>query len=109
MNKPAEKKDDLLSIIREVAMTQGGSSEQIRAALEAKLGVGGVQALELLSNYAQGEMGDDETASDAEMQALALSRQLVRPLLQTRMQRQIDKVESATSKKKQRRAPAAKR
>ena len=106
--KPTEKKGDLLAIIREVAMTTGGSSAEIKAALEAKLGVGGLQALELLSSYAQGEMDDDETASEAEMQAVALSRQLVRPLLEKRMQHQIDKVDKATAKKKQRRAPAAK-
>ena len=106
--KPTEKKDDLLAIIREVAMTTGGSSAEIKAALEAKLGVGGLQALELLSSYAQGEMDDDETASEAEMQAVALSRRLVRPLLEKRMQHQIDKVDKATAKKKQRRAPAAK-
>jgi len=106
--KPTEMKDDLLAIIREVAMTTGGSSAEIKAALEAKLGVGGLQALELLSSYAQGEMDDDETASEAEMQAVALSRQLVRPLLEKRMQHQIDKVDKATAKKKQRRAPAAK-
>ena len=105
--KPTEKRNDLLTTIREVAMTTGGSSTEFRAALEAKFGSGFVQALEVLGAYAQSDMDDGETALDAESQAVTLSRQVVRPLLENRLQGQIDKVDRASAKKK-RRAPRAK-
>jgi hypothetical protein len=105
--KSDKKPQTMAEIIREVAMTTGGSSAAIMAALEARLGTGFMQGLELLGAYAQEDMQDDETAMDAETQAVALSRQVVRPLLEKRLQRRVDKLDHSTSKKKQRRAPAA--
>ena len=106
--KSDKKPQSVAEVIREVAMTMGGtSSAAVMAALEARLGAGLVQGLELLSAYAQQDMQDDETAMDAEAQAVTLSRQVVRPLLEKRLQRRVDKLDQSTSKKKRRRAPAA--
>ena len=106
--KSDKKPQTLAEVIREVAMTTGGSSSAaIAAALEAKLGAGLLQGLELLGASAQQDMQDDETAMDAEAQAVTLSRQVVRPLLEKRLQRRVDKLDQSTSKKKRRRAPAA--
>lgn len=106
--KSDKKPQTVAEVIREVAMTTGGtSSAAVMAALEARLGAGLVQGLELLSAYAQQDMQDDETAMDAEAQAVTLSRQVVRPLLEKRLQRRVDKLDQSTSKKKRRRAPAA--
>jgi hypothetical protein len=105
--KSQKKPQSMLEVIREVAMTTGGSSAAVKAALEARLGAGFLQGIELLGAYAQQDLQDDETAIDAESQAVALSRQVVRPLLEKRLQRAVDKVDQSTAKKKRRRAPAA--
>lgn len=102
-----KKRQSVLDVIREVAMTTGGSSAAIAAALEARLGPGFVQGLELLDTYANRDMVDGETAMDAEAEAVALSRQIVRPALQQRLQRRVDEVDKAASKKKRRRARSA--
>lgn len=104
--KSNTRTQNVLEVIREVAMTTGGSSTAIKAALEARLGSGFVQGLELLGGYAQEEMEDDETAMDAEAQAVSLSRQVVRPLLEKRLQRRVDKLDQSTSKKGRRAPPA---
>ena len=107
--KSDKKPQTVAEVIREVAMTTGGtSSAAVMAALEARLGAGLVQGLELLSAYAQQDMQDDETAMDAEGQAVALSRQVVRPLLEKRLQRRVDKLDQSTSKQERRPAPVAK-
>jgi hypothetical protein len=60
-----KKPQSVLDVIREVAMTTGGSSAAIAAALEARLGAGFIQGLELLDTYANKDMVDGETALDA--------------------------------------------
>jgi hypothetical protein len=106
--KSSKKPQSVLEVIREVAMTTGGSSAAIAAALEARLGTGFVEGLELLGTYAQRDMVDGETALDAEAEAVALSRQLMRPVLEKKLQRRVDELDQGTSKKKRRRVPAAK-
>lgn len=55
--KSDKKPQTVAEVIREVAMTTGGtSSAAVMAALEARLGAGLVQGLELLSAYAQQDM-----------------------------------------------------
>ena len=105
--KSKDKPQSVLDVIREVAMTSGGSSAAIAAALEARLGAGFVQGLELLDSYANQDMVDGQTAVDAEVEAIALSRQLVRPALQQRLQRRADVLDKGASKKKRRRARRA--
>ena len=102
-----KKPQSVLDVIREVAMTTGGSSAAIAAALEARLGAGFVQGLESLDTYANQDMVDGEMAMDAEAEAVALSRQLVRPALQQRLQRRVDVVDKGASKKNRRRVRSA--
>jgi hypothetical protein len=60
-------------------MTTGGSSAAVKAALEASLGAGFLQGLELLGAYAQQDMQDDETAKNGAVPQLPASHTISRP------------------------------
>jgi hypothetical protein len=51
--KSDKKPQTMLEVIREVVMTTGGSSAAVKAALEARLGAGFLQGIELLGACAQ--------------------------------------------------------
>ena len=104
---PKKEPQDIFDVIREVAMTQGGTSQQVRAALEARLGSGLVQALQTLGDYAQQDMVEGETALDAEAGAVEISRRIVAPMLTKRLQRRVDQLDQGSAKKKRQRAPRA--
>lgn len=96
---PKKESQDIFDVIREVAMTQGGTSQQIKTALEARLGPGMVQALEALGQYALQDMAEGETALEAEAGAVEISRRIVAPMLTKRLQRRVDQLDQASAKK----------
>ena len=104
---PKKESQDIFDVIREVATTQGGTSQQMKAALEARLGPGMLQALEALGQYARQDMAEGETALEAEAGAVELSRRIVAPMLTKRLQRRVDQLDQASAKKKRQRAPRA--
>jgi hypothetical protein len=106
--KAKKEPQDIFDVIREVAMTEGGTSQQVKEALEARLGPGLVQALAALGDYAQQDMAEGETALDAEAGAVELSRRIVAPMVTRRLQRRVDQLDQGSAKKKRQRAPSAK-
>lgn len=97
-------KPSLCSGIAEALSQSDGSQEAAAAILVDKLGVHGLQAMEILSAYEQSDE-TDLMAPEAEMAALVAARQIVRPLLEAKLQRRVETLDAA---KKKRRAPIVK-
>lgn len=74
-----------------------GSKEAAGRVLEEKLGAGLAQGLEVLSAYATSDDGD-MTATEAEMGALMVARQVVRPIFEQKLQKRVDAVDGAKKK-----------
>lgn len=98
MERPGQ---DIYSQIAHALLKTDGSRDAARAVLEEKLGIGGLQGLEILAAYAQSDE-ENLTATQAEMGALQAARQIVRPLLEQKLQRRLDAVDGSKKKRRAR-------
>lgn len=74
-----------------------GSKEAACRVLQDKLGHGFAQGLETLAAYCATDDGD-ASASDMEMGALIAARQIVRPVLQEKLQKRLDSMDDSKKK-----------
>lgn len=79
--------------IAQALLKTDGSSKAAGAVLLEKLGPGVMHGLETLMAF---DEADEENlmAPEAEMQAVSVARQLVRPLLEQKLQRRLDAVDA---------------
>lgn len=92
-----EKQRSVYGEIAAALTKTDGSSEAARAVLVEKLGPGVMYGLEALLAY---EEADESNlmAPAAEMEAVSLARRMVRPMLEQKLQRQVDALDAAKKK-----------
>ena len=92
-----EKRPSVYGEIAQALMKTDGSSEAARAVLVEKLGPGVMHGLEALIAY---EQADEENlmAPAAEMEAVSVARQMVRPMLEQKLQRRVDALDASKKK-----------
>jgi hypothetical protein len=97
-----EKRAGISGEIAAALLKTDGSKEAAAAVLLEKLGPHVLEAVEILSAYEQSDE-TDLMAPEAEMAALDTARRIVRPLLEAKLQRRIEKLDAS---KKKPRAPS---
>jgi hypothetical protein len=93
METTEESSAKWISIIREAFVASDGTAKGVAASLATALGARAgavVEGMAELASYASSALEPEATASDAEEEALAVSRRIMRPALEAKLQARLD-------------------